>query len=155
MQIKHPSEAELSQALAYLTTHRIWQVVPQDLLAQLLRDNTTLHCYETHEPIWSDERNYQRAMGLVLSGTAQVKKEHLLLSTHHKGDYFGLSTLYTPADFYAAEIVAETPCCILFWDKSAIDTIVCSYPDAAVNFIAYMCQRVYYLNARLDSLLGS
>ena len=154
MQANHPTQEDIRQALGYLSAHRIWEAVPRGLLEQLLREQSTLRLYEKHEQIWSDEANYQRALGLVLSGTAQVKKERMLLSAHHKGDYFGLATLYAPVDFYATEIVALTPCRVLFWSKSAIDSILQSYPQAAINFIAYMCERVYYLNARMDMLIA-
>ena len=154
MQTNCPTEEDLAQALGFLSVHRIWEAVPPKLLEQLLREHSTLRLYGKHEQIWSDEANYQRALGLVLSGTAQVKKERMLLSAHHKGDYFGLATLYAPVNFYATEIVALTPCRVLFWSKEAIDSILQAYPEVAVSFIAYMCERVYYLNARLDTLIA-
>lgn len=154
MQTNHPAQDDIQQAMGFLSSHRIWEAVPRELLEQLLREQSTLRLYDKHEQIWSDEANYQRALGLMLSGTAQVKKERMLLSAHHPGDYFGLATLYAPVDFYATEIVALTPCRVLFWDKAAIDSILRSYPEVAINFIAYMCERVYYLNARLDTLIA-
>lgn len=145
---------DLDAAVEFISSHRIWEAVPAALLKQLLLEQATLCHYNKTEPIWSDETNYQRALGLVLEGTAQVKKERLLLSAHHKGDYFGLATLYAPVDFYATEIVALTPCRIVFWNKSAIDGILHAYPQVALNYLAYMCERVYYLNARLDTLIA-
>jgi CRP-like cAMP-binding protein len=140
--------------MGYLTAHRIWEAVPPALLEQLLREKSALCRYDKNESIWSDEENYRQALGLVLEGTAQVKKERLLLSAHHPGDYFGLATLYAPVNFYATEIMALTPCRVLFWDKSAIDSVLHVYPQAAINYISYMCERVYYLNARLDTLIA-
>ena len=154
MQTIRPNQEDIAQAFSLLKTHRIWEAVPPALLEQLLREHGSLRVYDKLEPIWSDNANYQQALGLVLSGTAQVKKERMLLSAHHKGDYFGLATLYAPVDFYATEIVALTPCRIFFWDKAAIDRILHDYPQAAVNFIAYLCERVYYLNARMDTLIA-
>jgi len=154
MHTKTPTPQDIAQAMEFLSSHQIWQAVPPALLQQLLAEQASLVCYDKSEQIWSDETNYQRALGLVLDGTAQVKKERLLLSAHHKGDYFGLATLYAPVDFYATEIVALTPCRILFLNKHAIDGVLNAHPEAMKNYMAYMCERVYYLNAKLDTLIA-
>lgn len=152
MQSCQLSAEEIAQGTAVLRRHRIFAPVPETLLQQLIAGQGELCCYAKGQQIWCDGADYRRALGLVLEGSAQVKKERMLLSVHRKGDYFGLVTLYAPADYYASEIEALTPCRVLFLPKLAVDRMLRDYPKAAMELIGYLSERVYYLNARLDTV---
>jgi len=142
---------DIAQAAGYLHAHSIWKAIPADELEQLLRQ-ARVSLYEKGELIWGGGAEYRRAIGLVLAGEAQVKKEHLLLSVHRRGDYFGLVTLFNPCEYYTADIAALQPCRIVFIEKSAIEGLLDAHPAAAKEYIAYLSQRVYFLNGRLDAV---
>ena len=154
MQSTRPSPEDILQGARYLLAQRIWESVPGHLLGQLMEQKGEVCLYAKGERIWSDAADYRRALGLVLDGTAQVMKERMLLSVHRQGDYFGLVTLYAPVGYYATEIAALTPCRVLFLGRDAVDGILRAYPQAALQLIAYLSERVYYLNARLDTVIA-
>ncbi|MDR2752843.1 MAG: Crp/Fnr family transcriptional regulator [Oscillospiraceae bacterium] len=143
---------EVRQVAAYLRTHKIWRQMPTSALEKLLAARAAVCVFAKGAPIWGGDVPFVQAMGLVLAGFAQVRKEHLLLSVHRPGDYFGLATLYNSEGHYPTEIVAAQPCRVLFLPKEAIDDLLKAYPAVATDYIAYLSQRVYYLNGRLDAL---
>ena len=142
---------DIAQAAEYLRAHSIWKAIPETELERLLRQ-AQVSLYEKGELIWGGGAEYRRAIGLVLEGEAQVKKEHLLLSVHRRGDFFGLVTLFNPCEYYTADIAALQPCRIVFIEKSAIEALLDAHPAAAKEYIAYLSQRVYFLNGRLDAV---
>jgi len=153
MRVSRPAPEDTALAAALLRGHSpIWEAVPAALLEQLIGEQASVCLYDKGERIWSDAAQYSRAVGLVLDGAAQVHKERLPLSVHRRGDCFGLVTLYAPADFYAAEIEALSTSRVLFLDKAAVDGILRAYPEAALALAAWLSERVYYLNARLDTV---
>jgi len=142
---------DIRQATGYLSAHAIWRDLPAEQLEDLAAGGE-ICLYEKGEHIWGGEAGYRQALGLMLGGMAQVRKERMLLSVHREGDYFGLVTLYYESGYYAAEIEALRECRVLFICKQAVDRLLDACPGAAKAYIAYLSQRVYYLNARLDTV---
>ena len=142
---------DVAHAAGFLYAHSIWKAIPAEELEHMLR-RAQVSLYEKGELIWGGGAEYRRAIGLVLEGEAQVKKEHLLLSVHRQGDYFGLVTLFNPCEYYTADIAALQPCRIVFIEKSAVEALLDAHPAAAKEYIAYLSQRVYFLNGRLDAV---
>ena len=142
---------DIERAVGYLSAHAIWSCLPPERLEDLAAGGG-ICLYEKGERIWGGEAGWRRALGLVLAGAAQVRKDRLLLSVHREGDYFGLVTLFYDAGCYAAEIEALRECRVLFIGKLAVDRLLDDCPGAAKALIAYLSQRVYYLNARLDTV---
>ncbi|MDR1928103.1 MAG: cyclic nucleotide-binding domain-containing protein, partial [Oscillospiraceae bacterium] len=129
MREKNSTAEEQGRALQYLKTHSVWSGIAPQALEEAVARHGTVECYEKGERIWGGEIGYRQALMLVLEGSAQVKKEQLLLSVHRQGDYFGLATLYSSAGFYAAEIEALGRCRVLSIPKEAIDALLDAHPQ--------------------------
>jgi len=142
---------DIERAVGYLSAHAIWSGLPPERLEDLAAAGE-ICLYEKGERIWGGEAGYRQALGLVLGGAAQVRKERMLLSVHREGDYFGLVTLFYDTGYYAAEIEALRECRVLFIGRLAVERLLDACPGAAKAYIAYLSQRVYYLGARLDTV---
>ncbi|MDR0531348.1 MAG: Crp/Fnr family transcriptional regulator [Oscillospiraceae bacterium] len=147
-----PTSNDIAAALGYLAAHNIWRGVPRGALEENLRGHAWVCLYDKGEDVWGGAAEYRRALGLVLEGEAQVRKERLLLSIHRRGDFFGLATLFNQYGFYAADIQATNACRVLFLAQEAVEALLDAHPAAAKEYISYLSQRVYFLNSRLDAV---
>lgn len=107
--------------------------------------------------IFSREEN-PRALGIVISGTAQVEKgtpDHLIvMSRLTRGDVFGAVSLYASSERYVTGIKALTPVSALIIPKRVMDKLIRAYPEVAINYLTYLSERIYFLNRRIDSFTG-
>ncbi len=116
-----------------------------------------VHRYQKGTYIFSREAN-PRALGVILSGTAQVEKgtqDHLIvMSRLLQGDVFGAVSLYASSERYVTAIRAVTPVTALIIPKRIMDKLIRTYPEIAVNYLTYLSERIYFLNRRIDSFTG-
>lgn len=116
-----------------------------------------VHRYKKGDYIFSREVN-PRALGIIMSGTAQVEKgsqDHLIvMSRLIQGDVFGAVSLYASSERYVTAIKALTPVSALIIPKRIMDKLIRTYPEIAVNYLTYLSERIYFLNRRIDSFTG-
>lgn len=116
-----------------------------------------VHRYNKGAYIFSREVN-PRALGIIISGTAQVEKgtpDHLIvMSRLIQGDVFGAVSLYASSERYVTAIRAVTPVTALIIPKRIMDKLIRTYPEIAVNYLTYLSERIYFLNRRIDSFTG-
>lgn len=116
-----------------------------------------VHKFKKGAYIFSRAEN-PRALGVIISGTAQVEKgtpDHLIvMSRLIQGDVFGAVSLYASSDRYVTGIRAITPVTALLLPKRIMDKMIRTYPEIAVNYLTYLSERIYFLNSRIDSFTG-
>ncbi|MDR2648063.1 MAG: Crp/Fnr family transcriptional regulator [Oscillospiraceae bacterium] len=147
-----PTKSDIALAAEIMAQHAIWAAISKRELYALLEEHAAIARYEKGACIWGQGAPFAQNFALVLEGAAQVKKDHVLLSVHREGDYFGLATLYHPSGYYAADIVALNACKLLLLPRDAIDPLLDAHPSIAREYIAYLSQRVYFLTGRLDAV---
>lgn len=97
-------------------------------------------------------RSFRRAMGVVLSGRlAAVKGKELLLNTLGPGDCFGVAALFCPAEDYVTTVRAKEAATLVFLDHDWLVGLFQRYPQTAVAYIAFLSQRIRFLNRKIDS----
>lgn len=95
---------------------------------------------------------FRRAMGVVLSGRlAALKGKDLLLNTLVPGDCFGVAALFCPAEDYVTTVKTKEPSELVFLDHEWLTGLFRKYPQAAVAYIAFLSQRIRFLNRKIDS----
>lgn len=113
--------------------------------------------YAKNEYIFSREVN-PRALGILLSGTAQVEKgtsgHRIVMSRLVQGDVFGAVSLYASSEKYVTAIRALTPVTARIIPKRVMDRMIRTCPDLAVQYLTYLSERIYFLNRRIDSFTG-
>lgn len=142
-------DSQLDATLKLLKNTRFFSGVEDELLRQAFFSGE-IKGYERGEIIYDEER-YSRALGIILSGSAQVKKGRVIMSRLEKGDIFGAVTLYNESKFFVTQITAAARSRVLFLSKKSVSGLMGKDSRIAENFIAYLSERIYFLNGRIEA----
>lgn len=105
----------------------------------------------SNEPIYSDKTD-RRALGILLSGKAEVRRigeSTVLLNRLEVGDIFGVASLFGESEPFPTEIVAIKSAECLFFSESAVRKLLESSPKAAMNYIAFLSDKIRFLNQKV------
>ena len=75
----------------------------------------------------------------------------LLLKTIGPGQCFGAAALFCPAEDYVTTVQAETAALLVFLPHQWLVRLFETYPQASVAYIAFLSQRIRFLNRKIDS----
>lgn len=107
--------------------------------------------YPAGAVIYSPAR-FRKAMGVVLEGRLAVLKEkELLLNTLGPGQCFGVAALFCPAEDYVTTVQARTPSVVVFLPDQWLVELFGAFPQTSVAYIAFLSQRIRFLNRKIDS----
>lgn len=107
--------------------------------------------YPAGEVIYSPRR-FRRAMGVVLEGRlAVLKGKELLLKTLGPGQCFGAAAIFCPAEDYVTTVQAREPSAVVFLPDQWLVELFGAYPQTSVAYIAFLSQRIRFLNRKIDS----
>lgn len=136
--------------LALLSQCFLLREVPPEQLPALTDDLTAERC-AAGELIYTRTR-FRKAVGVVLEGRLSVLKgEELLLKTIGPGQCFGAAALFCPAEDYVTTVQAETAALLVFLPHQWLVHLFETYPKASVAYIAFLSQRIRFLNRKIDS----
>lgn len=116
----------------------------------LVREYGRVARYARGETVFSPER-YERALGLIISGRLCVAKGRAHISELGRGELFGAVAIFGGEDYYVTAITAKTESSVLFLGREAMSEYMHTHTDIAENYIKYLCERIYFLNAKIDS----
>lgn len=137
-----------------LCEHTIFRTADQHAVLPLIRQQGILTTYKRNAEIL---RHVQQrvALGILLSGRAQVTKGSATLSELHVGDLFGAIDLFYTTAQAAPMITAAVSCRVLYLPKALMETIMAADPRIAQNYIQYLSERVYFLTRRIAAFTSS
>lgn len=134
-----------------------WGADPGSLMQYLLRSGASFQPFERGESICLPG-THNDSLGMLVEGSAQVSKggasHHVLMSTLQEGDLFGAVTLYGTHDYFVTRITARACCTVLFLTKALVDEMILQNPRFARQYIAYLSDRIYFLNSKIDAFTG-
>ncbi len=111
--------------------------------------------YAAGETIYS-RKQFVRELGFVLKGAVTVDREtehgSMRMSDLTKDDLFGAAALYCEQEEFVAEIRARTACRVWFVTEAAWTELLSSDTGLLRRYLAYLGERLRYLNKRLDAL---
>lgn len=126
-----------------------------------LTDNEKEKCYqiahteERHyckgEQIYS-RYNAQKALAMVLDGHVRVFQGRVVMNDLLTGDVFGVAALFGSGEEYPSTVTAETDCHILFIPQETVVRWMAMIPRVAENYVAFLSNRIRFLNQRLSTL---
>lgn len=128
--------------------------------AQCLRQlRTSTQSFKRGQIIFSPEK-FVRQIGFILRGKCEVLRlcpggDVLALNLLMPGDSFGVLALFREAQTYPTQIVAKTPCCVVFVEGEDVETLIRNNPDAAYNTIRFLACRVCFLGEKVRALGGA
>ncbi len=122
---------------------------PEELPA--LAAGLTVERYPPGAVIYS-RQEFRQAMGVVLEGSLSVLKgKELLLNTLGPGQCFGAAAIFCPAEDYVTTVQAREPSAVVFLPDQWLVELFGAYPQASVAYIAFLSQRIRFLNRKIDS----
>ncbi len=122
---------------------------PEELPA--LAAGLTVERYPPGAVIYS-RQEFRQAMGVVLEGSLSVLKgKELLLNILGPGQCFGAAAIFCPAEDYVTTVMAKTPSALVFLSGQWLTGLFAQHPASAVAYIAFLSQRIRFLNRKIDS----
>lgn len=123
----------------------LFQGVPEALEKLELPDEVG---YKKGEVIY-DRDNYERALGILLTGKAEaVAQEKSALTTFLAGATFGAAALFGGEE-YVSVIRATTDCRVQFLPEEVLRKLFADYPQTAVNYVAFLSDKIRFLNRKI------
>jgi len=96
-----------------------------------------------------------RELAIISKGRCEVRKHTtvgraIVMSRLSTGDMFGAVTLFDRGDTPMTEVYALSPCTALFFSEAAMRQLLGADSTLVENYLAYLCERIRFLNARID-----
>ena len=118
-------------------------------------ENREITYFTRGEIIYSQE-HFQKSLGILLEGEAAVQKESgTLLNLLKAGSCFGVAALFAETEKYVTTITARKNCSVLFISNEELINLFRTYPDMALDYIAFLSGRIQFLNQKIDSFTSA
>lgn len=96
------------------------------------------------------------SLGVLLSGTATVKRVNELggsvtVRSLQKGEMFGCVSVFGNWQEGSSSITATTDCICMYITETRLEELFKAIPQTAINYIAYLTDKIRFLNRRLDT----
>lgn len=144
------------KTLDALCASKLFMGVSRKNLSSLLESQErTIETFKKGDDVFSPDK-FEQCMGFIIKGAVNVIKPatNVTISTLKGGEFFGASTLYSHKETYVAKLTAATETKILFIDKETIGVLMLREEAMSMNFITYLTDTLYYLNAKIDAFTG-
>ena len=105
--------------------------------------------YEKGETIYS-KTDFCRSFCILLEGKATVKSGDVVYKEFCAGDTFGAAALFGKTEKYATDIYAASRCKVAFIGEDLLKSIFAKYPQCAINYIAFLSEKVRFLNRKIE-----
>lgn len=108
--------------------------------------------FKKNDIIYSAD-NFPYAIGYVLSGTAIAvtnNDNNVHMRSFQKGCCFGAAAIFGGKDGYVSTITAKSDAKILFISEEKLKGIFLKYPNAAINYIEFLSDKIRFLNEKLS-----
>lgn len=96
--------------------------------------------------------DFRGAIGFIINGSAFAvsnNQNELLLNKFEKNMCFGAAAVFGGGENYVSTVIAKTDTEILFITEEQLKIIFKSYPQTAINYIAFLSDKVRFLNTKL------
>ncbi len=116
-----------------------------------INDLCVARCFCKGETIYCAGK-YEKAMGVLLCGSASAVSGSVIKRKFIEGDVFGVAALFGSGDTYISEIVADSKTMVQFISETQLNLIFEKYPITMRNYIAFLSDRVRFLNKKINHL---
>lgn len=143
-----------ANALSIVSRNPIFQGMTTEETADLLRDRVAVCRYEKGEEIYS-AFSYQKSLGFVISGKAQVLRKgdegsDVLLNELNPPGSFGAAAVFSSTDSYPTVVRAKSRCVICFLDEEKLEEIFRENFQVTRNYLAFLTDRVNFLTGKIE-----
>lgn len=110
--------------------------------------------FSAGETIYS-AASYRPCFCVILSGKLEISgasgASPVRLKTASAGDTFGAAALFGSRGTYVSTVAARTACEVLFIPEQTLSDVLSSDPSAALSYIAFLSERIRFLNEKITS----
>lgn len=145
-----PSKSDIETVMST----KIFRSSPEKLVVKILSSDACEEQSYKKGDIVYDRHDFKRSLGIILEGSIRVTKENadfklMLMSTQYKGAVFGAAALFNDASEYATKLTALEDCRVAFFPQRLIERTIQREPEIARNYIAYLSERILFLNRKI------
>lgn len=128
------------------------------LAERALRDELCFMRTYSKKDIIYDVNAYHREIGLILEGTVEVSKQspeggRFVMNVLSAESLFGAAALFNDAAEYVTRLTAKTECRIVFFSQELMRKLMRENHAVAENYIAFLSDRIHFLNDKISGLL--
>ena len=108
--------------------------------------------FKKGEMVYSPE-SFRRAVGFVESGLVTAvtnNSQQSIMKRIPAGSCFGAAAVFGTADAYVSTVTAAEDTEICFITEEMLASLFEKHPHAAINYIAFLSDRIRFLNARIS-----
>ncbi len=98
---------------------------------------------------------YKKAIGFIIEGNASATSDNpqgLFKKSFTAGNVFGAAAIFGHQGAYISKIVAETKATVLFIDEATLLKIFNLFPQASLNYISFLSDKIRFLNQKLNMI---
>jgi len=137
------------KAVSLLQNNPIFRRAGEQTVKKVV-ESGEIKIFQKGEHVFS-RHNGEKLLGMLVEGSASVIKDRLVISTLLPGDVFGAVTLFSSEEGFLNDIEADGRCAVLFINGQAVRQILSEEPAVAQSYIAYLSERIYFLNRRIEA----
>ncbi len=141
------NQQDMNKAVALLLQTKLFESADAAALRQRLESGSVIAVYARGDAFAGSKAD--PAIGLLLSGKANVKKGRAVISTLEKGALFGAVTLYAGKPESATQITAVSASRVLYIPRKLMSALMAENSRIAENYIAYLSERIYFLTDKI------
>lgn len=128
----------------------------QEVQTLLSSDGVTVAHFAAGESIYAPSE-FQKQLGIVLSGSANVEKRagdaSMLMSVLKTGDLFGAAAMFSDEAVYVTDITAHESTWTLLIPEAAMKDMMQSDFRVTENYLRYLTGRIRFLSGRIDGFV--
>ncbi len=123
----------------------------QDAILKLLPETVF---FKKGDVIYS-ANSFKNALGFIFKGSAHAvtdNKDCMFMKSFSDGSVFGAAAVFGNENSYISKIFADSNCEVLFIDEAILKVIFENYPQAAINYISFLSDKIRFLNQKLNMI---
>lgn len=145
---------------AVLFENELFSTLDPSLLNRWIKEGRAeLHSFRKGEAVLTED-HFRRCLIILLKGSAAVVRldtegHRTVINQLHKGDVFGMATLFYEEQSYPSGIFAEEPSRMMFFPKELIEDAFRSSPPFAESYVRLLSRKIHFLNRKLATFTES
>ena len=130
----------------------IFKGLADDQIKNIIKSFDSPIEFKKNDIIYSAD-NFPFAIGYILEGSAVAvtnNKNNVHMRSFEKGACFGAAAIFGGNEIYVSTITAKSDAKILFISEKKLKSIFLKYPQASINYIEFLSDKVRFLNKKLS-----
>lgn len=124
---------------------------PEDIQKALAHKDCSVHSYEAGQTLY-EPHQFQRCLGVLLTGGVRVTRDTLVISVLSPGDLFGAAALFNDRPDFATTLTACSACRVVFFPQELLSRMMDASPRIRDNYIRYLSGRIRFLSGKIRAL---